>query len=113
MYKDIEFNAPNDFRSVFKSIKYSNPDEIYYLAGLTSVGLSFEQPVECMESISVGILNFLEGIKLTDKEIKFFNAGSSECFGNTNKIPANELTSFFPRSPYAISSLHLLDGLKL
>ena len=93
--------APNDFRSVIKAINTTNPDEVYYLAGLTSVGLSFEQPVECMESISLGTLNFLEAIKLNQKKIKFFNAGSSECFGNTNKIIANEKTVFSPRSPYA------------
>ena len=93
--------APNDFRNVIKVVNSINPDEVYYLAGLTSVGLSFEQPVECMESISLGVLNFLEAIKLIKKNIKFFNAGSSECFGNTNKIIANETTFFSPRSPYA------------
>ena len=100
---DIEFIslAPNDFRSVLKVIDYSQPNEIYYLAGLTSVGLSFDQPVECTESISGGTLNILEAIKFLNKKIKFFNAGSSECFGNTNKIAANELTAFSPRSPYA------------
>ena len=100
-YVNIISLAPNDFRSVIKAINSINPDEVYYLAGLTSVGLSFEQPVECMESISLGTLNFLEAIKLNQKKIKFFNAGSSECFGNTNKIIANEKTVFSPRSPYA------------
>lgn len=95
--------APNDFRSVIKAIELSKPDEIYYLAGLTSVGLSFEQPLECMESISGGTINFLEAIKLLNPNIRFFNAGSSECFGNTNKAPANEETAFNPRSPYAIA----------
>ena len=93
--------APNDFRSVMKAINSINPDEVYYLAGLTSVSLSFDQPVECIESISLGTLNFLEAIKLNQKKIKFFNAGSSECFGNTNKKIANEKTVFSPRSPYA------------
>jgi GDPmannose 4,6-dehydratase len=77
--------APNDFRSVLKVIEFSNPHEIYYLAGLTSVGLSFEQPVEAMDSIACGTLNFLEAIKLVNKRIKFFNAGSSECFGNRHR----------------------------
>ena len=95
--------APNDIRSVIKAIDLSKPDEIYYLAGLTSVGLSFEQPLECMESISGGTINFLEAIKLLNPNIRFFNAGSSECFGNTNKVSANEETAFNPRSPYAIA----------
>ena len=95
--------APNDFRSVLKVIEFSNPHEIYYLAGLTSVGLSFEQPVEAMDSIAYGTLNFLEAIKLVNKRIKFFNAGSSECFGNTNNTAATENTVFSPMSPYAIA----------
>ncbi len=101
--KDIEYLslAPNDFRSVLKVVDLTRPDEIYYLAGLTSVGLSFEQPVECTESISGGTLNFLEAIRFLNKEIRFFNAGSSECFGNTNKSFANENSPFSPRSPYA------------
>ena len=95
--------APNDFRSVLKVIEFSNPHEIYYLAGLTSVGHSFEQPVEAMDSIACGTLNFLEAIKLVNKRIKFFNAGSSECFGNTNNAAATENTVFSPMSPYAIA----------
>ena len=93
--------APNDFRSVLKVVDFTKPDEIYYLAGLTSVGLSFEQPVECTESISGGTLNFLEAIRFLNNKIKFFNAGSSECFGNTQKLPANENSLFSPKSPYA------------
>lgn len=89
-----------DFRSVLQTIKNSQPDEIYNLSGQTSVGLSFEQPVEAFESINVGTLNLLEAIRFYNPEIKLYNASSSECFGNTEK-PANELTPFNPRSPYA------------
>ena len=72
-YVNIISLAPNDFRSVIKAINSTNPDEVYYLAGLTSVGLSFEQPVECMESISLGTLNFLEAIKLNRKNVYISN----------------------------------------
>lgn len=89
-----------DFRSVVQTFKQVEPDEIYNLAGQTSVGLSFEQPVETFESINVGTLNLLEAIRFYNPEIKFYNAGSSECFGNT-KDPATEETPFTPRSPYA------------
>ncbi len=89
-----------DFRSVLQTIKNSKPDEIYNLAGQTSVGLSFEQPVETFESINVGTLNLLEAIRFHNPVIKLYNASSSECFGNTNQ-PATELTPFNPRSPYA------------
>ncbi|MBU1183253.1 MAG: GDP-mannose 4,6-dehydratase, partial [Proteobacteria bacterium] len=79
------------------------PDEIYNLAGQSSVGLSFEQPVETLESISVGTLNLLEAIRFIKQPIRFYNAGSGECFGNTGGIPADESTLFQPRSPYAVA----------
>jgi GDPmannose 4,6-dehydratase len=94
--------AVNDFRSVLQSIQQVKPDEIYNLAGQSSVGLSFEQPVETLESISIGVLNLLEAIRFTRKKIKFYNAGSSEIFGDTNGVAANETTPFSPRSPYAV-----------
>ncbi len=93
----------NDFRSVFNAIQSCDPDEIYNLAGQTSVGLSFEQPVEAIESIAIGTLNILEVIRVLGKPVRFYNAGSSECFGDTGTIPANESSSFAPRSPYAVA----------
>jgi len=92
-----------DFRSVLQVISKVSPDEIYNLAGQSSVGLSFEVPVETLESISVGTLNLLEVIRFLDRPIKFYNAGSSECFGDTGNTPADENTSFRPRSPYAVA----------
>jgi GDPmannose 4,6-dehydratase len=93
----------NDFRSVFNAIQTFDPDEIYNLAGQTSVGLSFEQPVEAIESIAIGTLNILEVIRVLGKSVRFYNAGSSECFGDTGATPANENTAFAPRSPYAVA----------
>lgn len=93
----------NDFRSVFNAIQVFSPDEIYNLAGQTSVGLSFDQPVEAIESIAIGTLNILEVIRLLNKPVRFYNAGSSECFGDTGDTPANEQTPFAPRSPYAVA----------
>ena len=84
--------APNDFRSVLKVVSSTQPQEIYNLAGQTSVGLSFDQPVECMESISVATLNLLEVIRYLGGGIRFFTAGNSECFGQTGKQPATEDT---------------------
>lgn len=93
----------NDFRSVLQIVKKVKPDEIYNLAGQTSVGLSFELPVETMESITLGTLNLLEAIRFMDSPIKLYNAGSSECFGNTGDRAADETTPFRPRSPYAVA----------
>lgn len=95
--------ALNDFRSVLQVISRVQPDEIYNLAGQTSVGLSFELPVETMESITLGTLNLLEAIRFIGVPIKLYNAGSSECFGDTGTAAANETTPFRPRSPYAVA----------
>jgi GDPmannose 4,6-dehydratase len=67
------------------------------------VALSFEQPVETLESISVGSLNLLEGIRFLNQRIRLYNAGSSECFGDTGELAADENTAFRPRSPYAVA----------
>ncbi|MGF1478796.1 MAG: GDP-mannose 4,6-dehydratase [Cyanophyceae cyanobacterium] len=99
----LESMALNDFRSVLQVLKKIEPDEVYNLAGQSSVGLSFEQPVETLESITIGTLNFLEAIRFTGAPIKFYNAGSSECFGDIGDRAADETTPFRPRSPYAVA----------
>ncbi|WP_446351635.1 GDP-mannose 4,6-dehydratase [Coleofasciculus sp. A1-SPW-01] len=99
----LESAALTDFRSVLQVLKKNQPDEVYNLAGQSSVGLSFEQPVETLESISIGTLNLLEAIRFTGEPIKFYNAGSSECFGDIGTEAADETTPFRPRSPYAVA----------
>jgi GDPmannose 4,6-dehydratase len=99
----VESMALNDFRSVLQILNKIEPDEVYNLAGQSSVGLSFEIPVETLESIATGTLNLLEAIRFTGAAIKFYNAGSSECFGDIGTFPADELTPFRPRSPYAVA----------
>lgn len=100
---DLLSMAPEDFRSVFKAIRTSQPDEVYFLAGQSSVGLSFEQPAETIQSFTLGTLNVLEACRLMDKPVRQYHAGSSECFGDTAGIPATETTPFSPRSPYAVA----------
>lgn len=95
--------VPEDFRSVLVALRKSQPDEIYYLAGQSSVGLSFEQPAETIQSITLGTLNILEGCRMMDQKIKTYHAGSGECFGDTQGKPANESTPFYPMSPYAVA----------
>jgi GDPmannose 4,6-dehydratase len=92
--------ALSDFRSVVTALQIAQPDEIYNLAGQTSVNLSFRYPVETFESISVGAINILECLRLFKHPAKLYNACSSEVFGNTT-TPATEATPFRPRSPYA------------
>ena len=92
-----------DFISVFRVINEISPDEIYNLSGQSSVGLSFDQPKETIESIVLGMLNILEVVRENKKMVRIYHAGSSECFGNTKNKPANENTPFEPLSPYAIA----------
>jgi GDPmannose 4,6-dehydratase len=99
----LESAALTDFRSVLQVLAKIQPDEVYNLAGQSSVGLSFEQPVETLESLATGTLNLLEAIRFIGAPIKFYSAGSSECFGDTGNSAADENTPFRPRSPYAVA----------
>jgi GDPmannose 4,6-dehydratase len=76
---------------------------LYYLAGQSSVGLSFGQPAETIQSIAIGVLNVLEACRMVDHAVRLYHAGSRECFGDTGGEPANETTPFYPRSPYAVA----------
>lgn len=102
---DVEISSvnPKDFKSVLKHIDIIRPDEIYNLAGQTSVSLSFEKPVEAIESIATATLNILEAIRFLDQNIRYYNASSSDCFGNINEYAANEETPFKPCSPYGVA----------
>lgn len=90
-----------DFRSVVEVIARVRPAEIYNLASQASVGLSFEQPVETLNSTINSTINILEAIRFLKLDARFYNASSSECFGNTG-TPADESTPFHPRSPYGV-----------
>lgn len=100
---EVESMSLTDFRSVIQVLTKIEPNEVYNLGGQSSVGLSFEQPVETLDSIATGTLNLLEAIRFLGGAIKLYNAGSSECFGDTNGEPADETTPFRPRSPYAVA----------
>jgi GDPmannose 4,6-dehydratase len=93
----------HDFRSVLQGLSRIEPDEVYNLAGQSSVGLSFEQPVETMDSIALATLNLLEVLRFLGRPTRLYNACSSECFGDTGARPADESFPFRPRSPYAVA----------
>ena len=95
--------SPEDFCNVLQVFSEIRPHEIYNLAGQSSVGLSFERPVETISSIATGTLNQLEAIRIVDKSIRFFSAGSSECFGDTGESASSESSVFRPQSPYAVA----------
>jgi len=92
-----------DFRSLIRVLLEVEPDEIYDLSGQTSVGLSYEQPAEALESIAFGTHNLLEAIRLLKRPVRFYSPCSSECFGEVAGAPADESTPFRPRSPYGVA----------
>ena len=98
----VSFNL-RDSAQAFRLIQQLRPGEIYNLAAQSSVGLSFEQPVETIESIIPATVNLLEAIRLTGAETRVYNAGSTECFGDTCGRAADENSPFRPTSPYAVA----------
>jgi len=91
-----------DFRELLQVVDAVRPDEIYNLAGQSSVGLSFSQPIETMESIAQATLLLLEVVRYLKLPTRLYNAGSSECFGDQPVGSwSDERTAFNPRSPYA------------
>src|SRR5688572_5662839 len=92
---------PTDFRSVLSVLEMVRPDEVYNLSGQSSVGLSFDQPLETFSSITTGTLNLLECLRHLRHDIRFYNAASSEMFGDIGSQAADEITAFRPVSPYA------------
>jgi len=117
IYKDIHEKKNNlflhygdmtDGSSLFKIIKKVKPDEIYNFAAQSHVQVSFEEPEYTANSDALGTLRVLEAIVLLDlqKKTKFYQASTSELFGYAKKKPQNELTPFYPRSPYAAAKLY-------
>ena len=98
----------NDGSSIFNLINNLKPDEVYNLAAQSHVKVSFEIPEYTANSDALGALRFLEAIKSSDrsKKIKFYQASTSEMYGNCKKTPQNEKTVFKPDSPYAAAKLY-------
>lgn len=92
-----------DYKSVLTVLQASQPDEIYNLAGQSSVGISYELPFETIRSFTLGVLNVMEGMRFLGLASRLFNASSGECFGETGDTPATEESSFAPKSPYAVA----------
>ncbi len=101
----VEFDL-TDFSSALRLLSDIEPDEIYNLAAQSFVGVSFDQPILTAEITGIGAVNLLEAIRICNKNIKFYQASTSEMFGNVQEIPQSETTPFYPRSPYGIAKLY-------
>ena len=94
-----------EFSNIDRIIKNNKFNEIYNLAAQSFVGTSFNLPIYTSNVNAIGTLNILESIRNNDLNIKFYQASTSEMFGNIKSYPQNEKTNFYPRSPYGVSKL--------
>ena len=95
-----------DMGSLINAMKISDPDEVYNMAAMSFVRTAFEQPVGNSHSTGTAVTRFLESIKAINPNVKFYQASSSEMFGNSNVDFQNEQTPFSPASPYAAAKLY-------
>ncbi|MEM9014225.1 MAG: GDP-mannose 4,6-dehydratase [Pseudomonadota bacterium] len=94
-----------DLGSSIRLLDRIKPDEVYNLAAQSAVHASFNQPVSTAEVTGIGALNMLESIRIVNEHIRFYQASTSELFGNAAEAPQTEETPFYPRSPYAVAKL--------
>jgi len=95
-----------DQNSLAEAIKESNPDEIYNLAAQSFVPTSWNQPVLTGEFTALGVTRVLEAMRMVESGARFYQASSSEMFGQVRETPQNEKTPFYPRSPYGVSKAY-------
>jgi len=101
----IEYDLTDQSNSV-RMVEKIQPDEIYNLAAQSFVGVSFDQPLATAHITGLGCVHLLEAIRIVNPEIKFYQASTSEMFGEVQEIPQKETTPFWPRSPYGAAKMY-------
>ena len=95
-----------DAASTIRMVSEIKPDEIYNLAAQSFVHASFDQPLATSMITGIGVTHLLEAIRIINKDIKFYQASTSELYGKVQEVPQKETTAFYPRSPYGVSKLY-------
>jgi GDPmannose 4,6-dehydratase len=95
-----------DQRSLVDALRMANPTEIYNLAAMSFVAVSWIQPTLTAEFTGVGVTRMLEAMREVCPEARFYQASSSEMFGKVREVPQNEQTAFYPRSPYGVAKVY-------
>jgi GDPmannose 4,6-dehydratase len=95
-----------DQLSLINLLRAVRPREVYNLASMSFVPTSWEQPVLTGEFTALGVTRMLEAVRLVDREIRFYQASSSEMFGKVQEVPQTETTPFYPRSPYGVAKVY-------
>jgi GDPmannose 4,6-dehydratase len=101
----VEFDL-TDASTTIRLVDRCRPDRIYNLAAQSFVGVSFDQPVTTAEITGIGAVHLLEAIRIINRDIRFYQASTSEMFGLVQQVPQSEKTSFYPRSPYGVAKLY-------
>lgn len=101
----VEYDL-TDLSSSIRLLETTKVDEVYNLAAQSFVAVSFDQPITTGSITGLGVLNLLEAIRIVNPTIRFYQASTSEMFGNVQEIPQTENTPFYPRSPYAAAKLY-------
>ena len=101
----VEYDLTDQANSI-RMIMEIQPDEIYNLAAQSFVGVSFEQPLATAQITGLGCAHLLEAIRIVNPKIRFYQASTSEMFGNVQEIPQTEKTPFWPRSPYGAAKMY-------
>lgn len=101
----IEYDL-TDLASSIRLLETTKPDEIYNLAAQSFVAVSFDQPITTAQITGLGAVNLLEAIRLVNPNIRFYQASTSEMFGEVQEVPQSENTPFYPRSPYGVAKLY-------
>ena len=95
-----------DQRSLVDALRAARPDEVYNLAALSFVAVSWIQPTLTAEFTGVGVTRMLEAVREVCPQARFYQASSSEMFGKVRQVPQNESTPFYPRSPYGVAKAY-------
>ena len=101
----VEYDLTDQSNSI-RMVMEIKPDEIYNLAAQSFVGVSFDQPLATAHITGLGCVHLLEAIRIVNPKIKFYQASTSEMFGEVQAIPQIESTPFYPRSPYGVAKLY-------
>jgi len=101
----VEYDL-TDLSASLRLMEKTQPDEVYNLAAQSFVGVSFDQPLATAQITGLGAVNLLEAIRIVNPKIRFYQASTSEMFGEVQEIPQREATPFYPRSPYGVAKLY-------
>tara|TARA_Y100001949_G_scaffold164679_1_gene159750 strand:- start:13828 stop:14859 length:1032 start_codon:yes stop_codon:yes gene_type:complete len=101
----VEYDL-TDLSSSIRLLESTGATEVYNLAAQSFVGVSFEQPLTTLDITGAGAVNLLEAIRIVNPKIRFYQASTSEMFGQVQAIPQSETTPFYPRSPYGVAKLY-------